>query len=164
MKKLYIIRHAKSDWTNSEFLHDIDRPLNVRGVNAAYMMSARLNAKKVLPDLMLSSNGIRAMHTATIIAKEIGFEAKGITIVEDLFHSSEFEILKQINLHKNNVETMFLFAHNPGISNFANAINLAFEKIPTCSVLEIDIKKQIGELEFKDLNIVDFDYPKRYTK
>lgn len=165
MKRLFIIRHAKSDWTHADVLKDIDRPLNTRGVRDSYRMSARLKAKDVNPDLMVSSNGIRAVHTAVIIAKEIGYEAKGIKIVESLFHCSADEILHQVNEHRNKGKIIFFYAHNPGISDFANKINVAFEKIPTCSILEFGIKKGVlGKINYEDLFLVDFDYPKKYDK
>lgn len=45
MKKLFIIRHAKSDWSN-EALDDYDRPLNERGKKNAPFMGKLLAKKK----------------------------------------------------------------------------------------------------------------------
>ena len=165
MKKLYLIRHAKSDWTHSDVLLDIDRPLNTRGVRDSYTMSARLKARKASPNIILSSNGVRALHTSIIFSKELEIKADNIKIIEDLFHCSPEEILNQINENKNGVEVMFLFAHNPGIEDFANRINVAFEKVPTCSILEFSVKsKPFKKLEFKDFSLIDFDYPKKYSR
>jgi phosphohistidine phosphatase SixA len=44
MKQLFLIRHAKSDWTNPE-LKDIERYLNERGYSNANMMAAKFNHK-----------------------------------------------------------------------------------------------------------------------
>ena len=46
MKKLYIIRHAKSSWDNPE-MDDLDRPLNKRGKRDAPQMGKRLKEKEV---------------------------------------------------------------------------------------------------------------------
>ena len=41
MKKLFIVRHAKSDWHNE--LEDFDRPLNNRGETDAPIMAQKIN-------------------------------------------------------------------------------------------------------------------------
>ncbi len=161
-KRIFIIRHAKSDWTHADVLKDIDRPLNTRGVRDSYTMSARLKAKNIIPDIILSSNGIRALHTAIIFSKELGFEAKGIKVIESLFHCSAKEILNQVNLYIDKVDVLFLYAHNPGIADFGHAVNVVFDKIPTCSILEFSVKKfAYKKITFKDLILMDFDYPKK---
>ena len=53
MKTLYLIRHAKSDWS-IDHLSDIDRPLNERGYGDAHKMSLILKEKKITPDLIIS--------------------------------------------------------------------------------------------------------------
>ena len=60
MKKLFLIRHAKSDWTNPE-LKDVERYLNERGYSNANMMAAKFNHQV---DLIITSPAIRAMSTA----------------------------------------------------------------------------------------------------
>lgn len=51
MKQLFLIRHAKSDWTNPK-LKDIERFLNERGYSNANMMAEKFNYK---PDLIITS-------------------------------------------------------------------------------------------------------------
>ena len=68
IKKLYIVRHGKSTW-DYESTSDIDRPLKERGIKDAYSMSERLLDKIQIPELIISSNAIRALHTATIFAR-----------------------------------------------------------------------------------------------
>ena len=72
MKKLYIIRHAKSSWKDST-LGDFERPLNKRGKLNAPLMGKRLKKKKVCPDIIISSPAIRAKRTAEIIAKKVKY-------------------------------------------------------------------------------------------
>lgn len=68
MKKVYLIRHAKSSWKDFS-LDDFERPLNKRGKSDAPLMGAKLHDKKVVPDTILSSPAVRAKTTAEIIAK-----------------------------------------------------------------------------------------------
>jgi len=67
MKRLYLVRHAKSSWNRPE-LDDIDRPLNKRGKRDAPFMGQRLKQHDVCPDLIISSPAKRALKTAKIIA------------------------------------------------------------------------------------------------
>ncbi|MCI0495238.1 histidine phosphatase family protein [candidate division KSB1 bacterium] len=76
MKRLILIRHAKSSWGDPG-LSDLDRPLNNRGNQDAPFMGKRLKKEhNVKPDLILSSPAKRAIGTARIIAKAIGYPGK----------------------------------------------------------------------------------------
>ena len=63
MKKLFLIRHAKSNW-NDHTLSDIERPLNHRGERNAPTMAQRAAYKWSKPDLILCSPALRARQTA----------------------------------------------------------------------------------------------------
>ncbi len=77
MKTLYLVRHAKSSWSNPA-LSDFDRGLNKRGKRNAPVMGKRMVVDGVKPDLIVSSPAKRALKTARIIAKEIGYPRKNI--------------------------------------------------------------------------------------
>ncbi len=66
MKKIHLIRHAKSSWKGAS-LADIDRPLNKRGIKACDLMAraifdAGCNFKHVY-----CSTAVRAQSTITLI-------------------------------------------------------------------------------------------------
>ena len=44
MKTIYLIRHAKSDWSDTT-LRDFDRPLNKRGLHDAPFMAEKLSSR-----------------------------------------------------------------------------------------------------------------------
>ncbi len=75
-KILYLVRHAKSSWSNSS-LTDRERPLNKRGRRSAPDMGRRMAAKGLRPDLIVSSPANRAIRTARNIAKELGYDESG---------------------------------------------------------------------------------------
>ncbi|NJK89227.1 MAG: hypothetical protein HC923_07355 [Myxococcales bacterium] len=62
MKRLVLLRHAKSSW-ESDATSDHERPLNERGRLEAPLIGARLVEKGVVPDLVLCSDAIRALDT-----------------------------------------------------------------------------------------------------
>ncbi len=66
MKRLLLLRHAKSSWHDPS-LADFDRPLNQRGRAAARMMGDYLVRKGLLPDLVLCSAAQRARETLAFI-------------------------------------------------------------------------------------------------
>ena len=49
MKKLYLVRHAKSSWKYPD-LDDFERPLNNRGKKDAPIMGHWLRSKNIIPD------------------------------------------------------------------------------------------------------------------
>ena len=73
MKKLYLIRHAKSDWSDVS-KSDFERGLNKRGQKAIFTMADALLENGVMPDLILSSSANRAKLTAEGLANEIGYK------------------------------------------------------------------------------------------
>ena len=68
MKKLYLIRHAKSSWDNVE-MDDFDRPLNERGEKDAPHMAKLLKHRDVAIDRMITSPANRALSTCHAFAK-----------------------------------------------------------------------------------------------
>ena len=73
MKKLFVIRHAKSSWKDYS-LDDFDRPLNKRGFLNAPFMGDYLKGRAVVPDIILSSPALRAKTTADIIANRVKYK------------------------------------------------------------------------------------------
>src|SRR5690349_7543028 len=63
MKTLFLLRHAKSSWKNSD-VDDHERPLNKRGKKDAPKMGRLLRNENLLPDLIISSSAKRCRKTA----------------------------------------------------------------------------------------------------
>ncbi len=160
MKKVYLIRHAKSSWEDF-LLDDFERPLNKRGKFDAPLMGVRLHDKKIMPDTILSSPAIRAKTTAEIIAKKIGFE-KEIVFIKDIYEASAttlHNILTKIEDKKNIV---FLFGHNPSLNELAENYIHFNENIPTCAVVEIEFNcNSWADISAENARLVSFDYPKK---
>lgn len=165
MKKLFIVRHAKSSWDDPD-LDDFDRPLNKRGQKDAPRMARRLKEKRVVPDIMLSSPAARALATCQLMANVLAFEQSKITTNRKLYHAGEDEILDVIrhlkDFPRDSEEVLLLFGHNPGLTDFANALlNQTIDNIPTCgivgAVLPVTCWK---EVTFGCGKMLFFDFPK----
>ena len=74
MKQLFLIRHAKSDWSSS--VSDYYRPLNKRGLRDAPKVGKRIHGLFGCPDIIISSGAKRAFRTAELFAKELEFDVK----------------------------------------------------------------------------------------
>ncbi|MFC2137121.1 histidine phosphatase family protein [Bacteroidota bacterium] len=161
MKKLLIVRHGKSDWSQEE-LEDIDRPLKLRGINNAYNMANRLANQNIIPEYIISSPANRALHTAIIFMRVLNISLDKITINKNLYFSSIDEILKEIHSIENEVSSIMLFGHNPTFTNFANKfIKNQIDNIPTSGVVILDFNvKKWDSINRNNLSDEYFDYPK----
>lgn len=163
MKRLYLIRHAKSSWSESD-LADIDRPLNKRGKRDAPAMGKRLKKEyHAKPDLILSSPAHRAFKTAKIIAKEIAYPEKKIETKGSLYASGVPAMLNVIQLLDDSLDEVMLIGHNPDLTSLANFLSSQqVDNIPTCGIFcaDFDIKSW-KELEGGMGIFKFFDYPKK---
>ncbi len=160
MKKLYIIRHAKSSWKDVA-LEDFERGLSKRGKANAPMMGERLKKKGVMPDIILSSPAKRAKETAEIIAKEIGYKKK-VLFNEEIYEASVATLCDILRALSNKNKTVFLVGHNPSLNDLAHYYVSHEANIPTCGIVEIGFYCDAwAEIEPKNAKLLLFDYPKK---
>lgn len=137
MKTLLLVRHAKSDWNNPS-LGDFDRPLNERGKEDAPAMAVRLSTKKIKIDAFIASPAKRARKTATIFAKQYGVDKDDIIFRDELYGAASNVFYDVIASAANKFDSIAIFSHNPGITDFANLLtNTRIDNIPTCGVFSI---------------------------
>lgn len=164
MRQLILIRHAKSSWANPS-LDDFDRPLNKRGKRDAPFMAKLLSEKKIYPDIIISSPAKRTKLTALEFANKLGIGSDEIQWSNKLYLASLttlFKILKQVD---NNIKIVFLFGHNPGLTDLQNFLcKEEIDNIPTCGIVSMKSDKKWSEISSKDFNLDFFEFPKKYFK
>ena len=161
MKKLLIIRHAKSSW-DASVLNDFDRPLNERGKRDAPIMAKRLLKKEIDIDAFVSSPANRALSTAEVFADVYDIKQKHIIQIPALYHPSVEVFYSVIEDLDNDLKTVAIFSHNPGTTDFINQLATSrIDDMPTCGVfgLKADIKKW-KDFEEAEKQFWFFDYPK----
>jgi phosphohistidine phosphatase len=131
MKNFFVIRHAKSSWKD-ENLEDFDRPLNKRGEIDAPLMAKHLKKRGIKPDLILCSPALRTKTTAQIIAKELDC-IKLIQYDKELYEADEKTIFAKLIEINENLMTVFIIGHNPGLNDFLSTIVGFDENFPTCA-------------------------------
>jgi phosphohistidine phosphatase len=160
MKTLYLIRHAKSDQTILG--PDFDRPLNERGLKDAPKMAERLLKRKVHPDLIISSPANRALTTALTFAKTLDYKSKNVIKEERIYEASTSALLNVINNIDDKHNVVFMFGHNPGITNTINYLsNSQLDNLPTCGIVKIDFEFDSWKLISTGTGSAGYlDYPK----
>jgi len=159
-KTLLLVRHAKSSWDVS-VLNDFERPLNDRGKKDAPVMAKRLLTKKIAIDAFVSSPAKRAKKTAELFCQEYG--KKEIIFITKLYHASPetfFEVIAELD---NSFNTVAIFSHNMGITEFANLLvkDVRIDNMPTCSIFAVRVNTK-NWTDFKNVkkDFLFFDYPK----
>ena len=130
MKKIILIRHAKSDWDNPS-LSDYDRPLAVRGLEDAPKMAALLKNRDIKIDHILSSTAKRAKQTAEITAEALGIPETHIQWDRSLYHASSDHLLAVIQAQPIQLQTLILVGHNPGLTELIVDLGVNLDNLPT---------------------------------
>jgi phosphohistidine phosphatase len=137
MKTLILVRHAKSSWKDAS-LADRDRSLNTRGKRDAPRMGRRLADFVGAPDLIVSSPAARALATARIVADAVGYPVDEIRADERIYEARPADLLAVIRDLDDGRERVFLFGHNPGLTELVNALSEpAIDNVPTCGAVEL---------------------------
>jgi len=164
MKTIYLVRHAKSSWKNPR-LSDFDRPLNKRGKNDAPRIGKLLSKKQIKPDLIISSPAKRAKKTALEIVEKIGYPVKKIVFEDEIYEASERTLLSILKKLDDRLESVMIFAHNPGLTQLNNFIsNQYIDNIPTCGVVALESDKSWKEIGKNSCKHLFFEYPKKYLE
>lgn len=137
MKTLLILRHAKSSWDNP-LLNDRDRPLNARGLKTAPLMGQLILHKKLLPDVILSSPAMRAIHTAKLIAQSAGYSKKIQTIAE-FYPGNPSNYVETLSREKTESATIMIVGHNPGLELLLEHLTDRKEHLPTGALAQIQL-------------------------
>jgi phosphohistidine phosphatase len=161
MKKLLLIRHAKSSW-NDIAQKDFERPLNDRGHRDAPKMAKRLLKEEISIDAFVSSPALRALTTAEYFAEAYNVKKKKVIVEPSLYLAEPgvfFNIISNLN---DDLKTVAIFSHNPGVTEFVNQLGVArIDDMPTCAIFGVktDIKSW---KDFKDAEkeFWFFDFPK----
>lgn len=160
-KRLLLIRHAKSDWGNPS-IRDFDRPLNKRGNVSAPEMAQRMVNQNIYPDLVSSSPALRALTTAKYFAKEWNINENNIQTDKNIYEADLKTLLNVVNRFDNIHNTIAMFGHNPGLTDFANYLcDANIYNMPTCSIVILEFSFDDWRLvSSSTAKVVLFDYPK----
>ena len=136
MKRLLLMRHAKSDYPAG--LSDHDRPLNRRGRLASALMGAWLREAGMIPDLALVSSAARAEETW----ERMKLETPAARL-KSLYLADACTLLEAARQAPDDAETLLILAHQPGLEECADRLldGERIEGYPTAkiAVLSFDV-------------------------
>ena len=117
MKRLYLLRHAKSDWVDPDRV-DVDRPLSPRGRRAAPALGRYMRREGLIPALALSSNARRTEETWELLAPALKAEVR-LETSRKLYLASPARLLKTIQGVADKWGSLAVVGHNPGLQALA---------------------------------------------
>lgn len=136
MKKIILIRHAKSSWDFP--LRDFDRPLTDDGAQKAIKVALHSAGYLPVDRQIWSSAAKRASDTALLFIENWKLNPGEIQFSERLYtfdgHKLEAQIKQCPNTHNN----LILFGHNHAITDFVNKFGDIFiDNVPTAGLVSI---------------------------
>lgn len=141
MKRLGLLRHAKSDWGQSD-KRDFDRGLNARGRRGAALMGAHVRAEGTAWDHLIASPARRVQLTLESAA--IGPAPEW----DERLYLASTDAIYNV-LHEASGEAVLIVGHNPGLGDMIldlvapsreNALfDAAKVKFPTAAFAVIDL-------------------------
>lgn len=139
MKRLYLVRHAKSDW-NHPGLDDFDRPLSKRGMRDAPKMGEYLVEQRISPQIIVSSPARRAHETAISLAAPMQIPPSDFVKDNRIYAAAASTLIAIIHEWDNTWEHVMMVGHNPGMADIAAVLtgeNVGH--IPTCTVMGLNL-------------------------
>ena len=116
MRRVMLLRHAKSDW--SQAAGDQERPLNERGRDAAPKIGRYITQTQTVPDLILCSTARRTRQTCDLVAASFS-TAPQILFKEELYLAEAGTIIGLVRAMPDTIHTVMVIGHNPGIHQAA---------------------------------------------
>jgi len=137
MKRLLLMRHAKSSWKEPG-ISDHDQPLGKQGKGDAPWMGALLVEKGLVPDLIISSTAKRAHDTARLVAEACGYE-QAILLERELYLAppgAYFQVLRSV---EEEFQTVLMVGHNPGVEQTLAVLTGEVDHFPTAAVAVVEV-------------------------
>jgi len=144
MRRLWLVRHAKSSWDDPA-MPDQDRPLSERGRRAAAALAEHCRDVGVRPDLVLCSSAVRARETLAGILPGLG-TALRVSIEDELYTFEARDVLVRLRSVPDDAGAVLLVGHNPAIGVLAgrlagggDALERLVAKYPTGALATLDL-------------------------
>jgi phosphohistidine phosphatase len=146
MRRLMLLRHAKSDWSKSG-QRDHDRELSARGRATAPRIGAYLADRALIPDCVLVSTARRTRETWKLVADPLPSKPRPL-FDERIYEALPNDILDVIREIPASCQCLLVVGHNPGLQDLAlklikdgsqNDLDRLAEKFPTTGLAVIDM-------------------------
>jgi phosphohistidine phosphatase len=138
MKTLIITRHGKAGELK-ENQPDLLRDLAPRGKKDAKKIAVALEAKDIVPGLIISSPAIRSVETARILGEILEIPHPAIITSDLLYGNFTTELFRFINMICPEDKVVMIIGHHPSLLLFIEFMSgLVLERFPTLATLVLD--------------------------
>lgn len=117
MRRLYLLRHAKSDWAE-EGLDDHERTLAPRGERDCAAIGDELRRRDVRLDRVLVSSAKRAVDTWTLVRQRLARPPEA-EVRRQLYLCGAGALLAAAQAADDAVASLMIVAHNPDLQRLA---------------------------------------------
>jgi phosphohistidine phosphatase len=166
MKRLFLLRHAKSSWEDSE-LADHDRPLAARGRRAAKLIAGHMRRERVRPGLVLCSSSRRTRETLERIVPALDGSIPTL-IEQELYAASADRLLDRLRAVEDGVDSVLLIGHNPALEQLVLTLAGKGDKLPelrskypTGALATLEFRGRWSGLRPGGASLTDFVRPKQ---
>ena len=135
MKRLLVLRHAKSDWGDLS-LDDWERPLSPRGLRDAPRVGAMLRTHALVPDLIVTSDAVRARTTAQAVAEAAGYH-RDLVVDPRLYLAKPADLLAVLHELPEDSARAMIVGHNPGLEDLIVALTGEHHDLPTATLAQL---------------------------
>jgi phosphohistidine phosphatase len=141
MKRIVLVRHAKSSWDYG--VSDRERPLKPRGRQDAELVANQFVNRSKVPDYIFSSPAKRAMETCKIFTSLLNYPFENINIEEKLYDFGGVGVIGFVKNLSDNVNEIMIFGHNAAFTNIVNDFGSSYiDNLPTSGLVEIEFDIQ----------------------
>jgi phosphohistidine phosphatase len=168
MKRLAILRHAKSSWDDPA-LDDFNRPLNDRGWKAARRIGKELKHREMHFDFVIASMAARVRETLDGAREKLDLDAE-IRFEPRMYGASESTLLSLIHELPETALAPLLVGHNPGLQQLVAELTRddgdgyrrrVLRNFPTCALAIVKLPaRRWAEVEPGSGEIVELILPK----
>ncbi len=117
MRRLMLLRHAKSDWS-APGRPDRERTLSPRGERTAPLMGRYLAEHGLVPQHAIVSVAERTRQTWQLLGKAIT-DAPSVRFDDRIYEAAPLDILAAIADAPVHSESLLVVGHNPGLQSLA---------------------------------------------
>ncbi|MEL6489158.1 MAG: histidine phosphatase family protein [Cyanobacteria bacterium J06621_3] len=137
MKKLHLIRHAKSSWSDGS-LSDIERPLKPRGVSDCELMAEPIWKAGCRFEPVFCSAAVRAQSTIEHLSYQLT-EREITWKVDPALYTFEYrDLLDWVQRLDEALAEVVIVGHNNGLTDFCNKVgDRPIENVPTCGYVQL---------------------------
>ena len=138
MKTLLLVRHAKAEHA-ALGQSDHERSLDKRGLNAVQDLAQHLVKEGVKVDCLQVSSAKRTCMTASLLLEAISVEPSQVRVLDSLYLASAQHLMGLIHKTDDDIDTLMMIGHNPGLEDLANAFYPAVKELGTAQMVHVTL-------------------------